>query len=85
MNVRCNNEGRIIVGVESRNCLCVTYQSPLPVLRPLAPDSVGVLPAAAEAKVEGNGEGMIGDSKWQVLYFEVLKVQQVLLMGGLAE
>ena len=71
--------------MESRNRFCVTYQSPLPVLRPLAAPSVEVLPAAAEAKLEGNGEGMIVDLKWQVLYFKVSKVQQALLMSGLAE
>lgn len=34
-------------------------QSPLPELRPLGPPSVEVFPAAAEAKLEMNGEGMI--------------------------
>jgi len=37
----------------------VTYQSPLPVFRPLGPLSLLEFPAAAEAKLEVNGEGMI--------------------------
>ena len=44
-----------------------------------------MLPAAAEAKVEGNGEGMIVDSTWQILYSKVSKAQQALVMSGLAD
>lgn len=36
----------------------VTYQSPLPVFRPLLP-SLEALPAAAEAKLDVNGEGIV--------------------------
>lgn len=35
-----------------------THQSPLPVLRPLGNPSLLTLPAAAEAKLDVNGEGM---------------------------
>lgn len=38
---------------------CVTYQSPLPVFRPLLTPSLLVSPAAADAKLDVNGEGMI--------------------------
>ena len=43
----------------AEDCFGLTYQSPLPVLRPLAPPSVELFPAAAEAKLEVNGEGII--------------------------
>jgi len=37
----------------------VTYHSPLPVFRPLEAVSLAVFPAAAEAKLEVKGEGML--------------------------
>ena len=55
------------VAPKDRDCFRDTYQSPLPVFRPLAPPSMDVFPAAAEAKLEVNGEGMNVLSKWQVV------------------
>ncbi len=52
------HDGAGTVAPKGRDCFCDTYQSPLPVLRPLAPPSIDVLPAAAEAKLDVNGEGM---------------------------
>ena len=46
---------------------CITYQSPLPAFRPLSPPSVDVFPAAAEAKLEVNGEGIIVVWRWYLL------------------
>ena len=45
----------------------ITYQSPLPALRPLSPPSVEVFPTAAEAKLEVNGEGIIVVWRWYLL------------------
>ena len=42
-----------------RPSAAVTYQSPLPVFRPVPP-SPDVCPAAAEAKLDVKGEGMMG-------------------------
>ena len=50
-----------------------TYQSPLPVFRPLAPPSVDVLPAAADAKLEVNGEGIVVGSQSQVFEQKISK------------
>lgn len=55
----------------------VTYQSPLAVFRPLAPPSVDVLPAAAEAKLEVNGEGIIMFLKGQVFEQKISKCSRL--------
>ena len=54
--------------VEKQKSVCLvledcTYQSPLPVFRPLGTPSLGAFPAAAEAKFDVNGEGMAIDSQ----------------------
>ena len=54
-------------GAKGRHRFRITYQSPLPVLRPLAPPSLDVFPAAAEAKLEVNGEGIIFDLEFALL------------------
>lgn len=58
MIVRLMHDGRVKVAARA-DCFQDTYQSPLPAFRPLGAPSVDVLPAAAEAKLEVNGEGII--------------------------
>ena len=64
--VRFRQDVRISVAAGGDG-FCITYQSPLPVFRPLSPPSVDVFPAAAEAKLEVNGEGMIRIWRWCLL------------------
>lgn len=65
--------GAVTAAPEGRDRSCITYQSPLPVFRPLTPPSVDVFPAAAEAKLEANGEGMMG--KFEVATVEAEDVR----------
>lgn len=67
------------------DCFCVTYQSPLPEFRPLGPPSVDVFPAAAEAKLEVNGEGMIVVRSESIgsKDFKVQRMKQALFDQGL--
>ena len=56
-------------------------------LRPLAPPSVDMFPAAAEAKLEVKGEGMIVVWKWQILDQEISqcsKLSKLFVVEGLA-